>query len=347
MAPEPTPTFAEFAIFRVPLVRKGTWQTAGGRQADATTLILRATLTTGEALCSESILLPGHVAESAASAWAELQRVAPLMLAALPGTAPATTSTAVAGLFDQIAWECLRRLPAPARVPIAGTVAAADLQQAIAESATLVEQGCTTLKVKITPATAESLIEALQGSFPQVSIAVDANGSFNEAQLPQLGAWDRYDLAFLEDPFPAAALALSARLQQRLRTPICLDLGIIDSAAAEAAIRARAGRLLNLKVSRLGGFTPAHEIASLAAEAGIACRIGSLLESAVGTAAHARFGSLPIFTLPAGLVPPARLYTTPGLSELACTRGALPPSPAAPTLEQLLAAADASARFGS
>ena len=91
MAPEPTPTFAEFAIFRVPLVRKGTWQTAGGRQADATTLILRATLTTGEALCSESILLPGHVAESAASAWAELQRVAPLMLAALPGTAPATT----------------------------------------------------------------------------------------------------------------------------------------------------------------------------------------------------------------------------------------------------------------
>ena len=59
----------------------------------------------------------------------------------------------------------------------------------------------------------------------------------------------------IEQPLAADDLVQHAKLQQELKTPLCLDESITGLAAAQTMIQLGSGQVINIKVSRVGDQT--------------------------------------------------------------------------------------------
>src|SRR6185369_6402035 len=66
---------------------------------------------------------------------------------------------------------------------------------------------------------------------------------------------DEFDLLMIEQPLAAGDLVDHAKLQRKLKTPICLDESITCLADAKHAIESGIGRAHNIAMSTLSGFT--------------------------------------------------------------------------------------------
>ena len=89
-----------------------------------------------------------------------------------------------------------------------------------------------------------------------------------------------------------------AVLQAQIETPICLDECIRNVHHAEQAIALAAGRILNIKLGRVGGFREAKRIHDMARDHGVPVWCGGMLESGIGRAHNIALASLPNFVLP-------------------------------------------------
>jgi o-succinylbenzoate synthase len=89
-----------------------------------------------------------------------------------------------------------------------------------------------------------------------------------------------------------------AQLQKELRTPLCLDESIHTLDDCRKALDLDAGRIINIKVSRLGGLAEAKRVHDLCRSRGIPVWCGGMHEFGVGRAANIAINSLPGFTLP-------------------------------------------------
>lgn len=163
-----------------------------------------------------------------------------------------------------------------------------------------VAQGYRRVKLKIAPGWDVEPVRAVRSAHPTLALHVDANGVYREIpeHLDVLLALDEFGLTMVEQPYAPGALAAHARLQQRLSTAICLDESIEDLDQFDSAIALGAGRILNIKVSRMGGLGPARRAHQLAAEHDIAVWCGGMHEFGVGRAANVAIAALPGFELP-------------------------------------------------
>jgi O-succinylbenzoate synthase len=127
---------------------------------------------------------------------------------------------------------------------------------------------------------------------------VDANGAYSLSDASLFDALDELDLAMIEQPLHHEDLLDHARLQSRLRTPICLDESIRSARDAAAAIELDAGRVINIKPGRVGGLAEAKRVHDVALEGGIPVWIGGMLETGVGRAANLALACMPGVTLP-------------------------------------------------
>ena len=66
----------------------------------------------------------------------------------------------------------------------------------------------------------------------------------------------------------------------------------------EQAIRLQAGRIINIKLGRVGGFAEAKQIHDLCQANGIPVWCGGMLESGIGRAHNIALSTLPNFVLP-------------------------------------------------
>ena len=82
---------------------------------------------------------------------------------------------------------------------------------------------------------------------------VDANAAYSLADADHLGMLDRFNLLMIEQPLDYDDIRDHARLQARLRTPICLDESLHTVRLAAEAIEAGACRIINIKPGRVGG----------------------------------------------------------------------------------------------
>ena len=89
-----------------------------------------------------------------------------------------------------------------------------------------------------------------------------------------------------------------AALQAVLRTPICLDECIRSAHHAEQAIRLNAGRIINIKLGRVGGFAEARRVHDVCQANGIPVWCGGMLEAGIGRAHNIALSTLPNFVLP-------------------------------------------------
>jgi o-succinylbenzoate synthase len=179
----------------------------------------------------------------------------------------------------------------------------------VAKAASAIEAGYRKIKIKIAPGADLEYARAVRQALgPAAPLMVDANCAYTPDDADHLVRLDELDLKMIEQPLAGDDLVRHARLQQRLRTPLCLDESITSAERAEDMIALGSGRIVNIKPGRVGGFASSIAIHDICARAGIPVWCGGMLESGVGRAHNVALASLPNFTLPADISPSARYW---------------------------------------
>jgi O-succinylbenzoate synthase len=165
------------------------------------------------------------------------------------------------------------------------------------------------IKVKIEPGSDIEFVRAVRDALGNsVHLMADANSAYTLADADHLAQLDAFDLIMLEQPLGRDDLLRHAELQRRLKTPLCLDESITDVDRAEDMIALHAGRIVNIKPGRVGGFTVSKGIHDVCQRAAIPVWCGGMLESGIGRAHNVALASLPNFNLPGDLSPSSRYW---------------------------------------
>jgi O-succinylbenzoate synthase len=170
------------------------------------------------------------------------------------------------------------------------------------------------IKIKIKPGWDVEAVERIRETFGPIPMMVDANAAYRLDDAGHLASLDRFDLMMIEQPLDYDDVADHARLQTRIRTPICLDESLHTVKIAQEAIAAGACRIINIKPGRVGGHAESIRLHDLAAAHDIPVWHGGMLESGIGRAHNIHLSTLPNFRLP-GDVAASRRYFEPDLIE--------------------------------
>ena len=171
-----------------------------------------------------------------------------------------------------------------------------------------VELGYGRIKCKIEPGWTVEPLARIREMYPQMRVMADANSAFTLEDVAMLKELDGLGLLMIEQPLAYDDIANHARLQKQLDTPICLDESIHGVADAQAMIDLQAGRIINMKVGRVGGLTNAIKIHDMAQTAGLGMWSGGMLETGVGRAVNVHLSTLANFNLPGDLSATARYF---------------------------------------
>ncbi|WP_124727915.1 o-succinylbenzoate synthase [Staphylospora marina] len=160
-------------------------------------------------------------------------------------------------------------------------------------------EGYKKIKVKIKPGFDVKVIESIRKEFGDgVPLMADANSAYTLEHIDVMKELDQYGLIMIEQPLAHDDIIDHAKLQRELTTPICLDESIHTVEDARKALELESCRIINIKVGRVGGLTPARKIHDLCLERGIPVWCGGMLEMGVGRAHNIAVTSLPGFTIP-------------------------------------------------
>ncbi len=176
------------------------------------------------------------------------------------------------------------------------------------------DEGYGRIKLKIEPGWDVELARAVRERFPDITLMLDANSAYTLDDAERLQQLDQFDLLMIEQPLAYDDIYQHSLLQPRLNTPICLDESIYSAHDWQIAMRLGAGRILNLKPTRVGGYTESLKIYRLCQESGTPLWIGGMLETGIGRAAILAFAALPAVNLPSDISATNR-YFDPDISE--------------------------------
>jgi O-succinylbenzoate synthase len=172
-------------------------------------------------------------------------------------------------------------------------------------------EGYRRIKMKIGPGRDLEYVRAVREKWPDILLMADANSAYsldNPDHVAALRALDELRLMMIEQPLADDDIVDHARLQAQLQTPICLDESIHTVHDARKALDLGSCRIINIKVSRLGGLSEARRVHDLCLARGVPVWCGGMHEFGVGRAANVAICSLPGFTLPGDVSGSDRAY---------------------------------------
>jgi o-succinylbenzoate synthase len=186
------------------------------------------------------------------------------------------------------------RTRVPAGVAIGITAGEQELREL---AAAYVAAGYRRLKCKIQPGADLAIVAAVRAEVGDgITLAVDANGSYDLTESDVLGALDAFGLQCIEQPLSPDSLRDHAALARGLQTRVCLDETVTSAGAAMDALAWQASDMVNIKPGRVGGVDVARTVHDLCVVAGVPAVIGGMLETGVGRAVNVALASLPGFT---------------------------------------------------
>ena len=174
---------------------------------------------------------------------------------------------------------------------------------------TEVAAGYQRIKLKCKPGWDVKIFEQVRERWPNILLSCDANSAYRLDDADHIASWDRFNLLMIEQPLWYDDFYFHARLQKRLGTAICLDECIRNRRDAQAALELGSGKIINIKVGRVGGFTEAIAIHNVAQQHGIPVWCGGMLETGIGRAHNIALSSLPNFSLPGDVSASKRYWT--------------------------------------
>ena len=119
-----------------------------------------------------------------------------------------------------------------------------------------------------------------------IEIRFDANEGYDEAAaLRFAAAADKLGVSVIEQPTSRLASEPLARIAQLSQVPIMADESFLDMRDAIALARDNAADMINIKLMKVGGITPAVHLMGLAAALGMGVMVGCMDEAAVSISA--------------------------------------------------------------
>lgn len=164
------------------------------------------------------------------------------------------------------------------------------------------------IKIKIKPGWDLKIIRLVREQFPEISLIADANSAYTLADVAMFKEMDQYNLMMIEQPLAHDDIFDHAELQKQIATSICLDESIHSSEDARHAIDLGSGRIINLKLGRVGGHAEARRVEQVCRANKIAVWCGGMLESGVGRAHNIAMATLAGFTLPGDVSASSRYW---------------------------------------
>lgn len=225
--------------------------------------------------------------------------------------AKATLDTAWWNLASRMSGQPLHALLGATRteVPVGADFGVMDsVDDLLAAIGPAVEAKFPRVKLKFRPGWDLPMLRAVRREFPSHTFHIDCNSGYSLTDLDLFRQVDDIGLAMIEQPLQHDDLVDHARLQSRIRTPVCLDESMTSVRRAEQAIELKSCQYVNIKPGRVGGLTPAVAIHDTCRAAGIPCWVGGMLESATGASICAALAMLDNFIYPADIFPSSRFY---------------------------------------
>ena len=186
------------------------------------------------------------------------------------------------------------------------------IQPSLEQTVTLIQQhidkGYGRIKLKIKPGYDIELARVVRENFPDLVFMLDANSAYSLQDVATLQALDEFDLLMLEQPLGHDDIYNHSKLRPQIKTPLCLDESIVSYDHAQFALDIGACDIINIKPTRVSGWTEARRIHDLGRRAGLGLWVGGMLETGVGRAAQLALASLPGFTLPGDISATERYY---------------------------------------
>jgi o-succinylbenzoate synthase len=196
-------------------------------------------------------------------------------------------------LYQHIGGGARREIPCGVSIGIQESV-----PQLLQKIETELAAGYQRIKMKISPNWDVDVVREVRRRFPNTLVMADANSAYTLADAPRLKCLDEFGLMMIEQPLAHDEIIDHAKLQAELKTPICLDECIRSAHHAEQALAMKAGRIINIKLGRVGGFAEAKKVHDVSQAAGVPVWCGGMLESGIGRAHNVALATLPNFVLP-------------------------------------------------
>ncbi len=182
-------------------------------------------------------------------------------------------------------------------------------QDLVDRAAHALREGYRKIKVKIMPGSDIEFVRAVRDALgASAPLMVDANNAYTLENADRLCELDEFGLLMIEQPLAWDDIVRHAQLQRLLSTPVCLDESITSVDRAEDMVTLGAGRIINIKPGRVGGFSQSKAIHDLGARHGVPVWCGGMLESGIGRAYNVALASLANFGVPGDLSPSARYW---------------------------------------
>lgn len=188
-----------------------------------------------------------------------------------------------------------------------------------------VGEGYRRVKLKIGPGNDVALISRVRERYPDLPLMADANSAYRLTDIPLLRELDQFNLMMIEQPLAHDDIVDHARLQAELETPVCLDESIMTAADARKALDLGSGRIINIKVSRVGGISEAIRVHDHCRARDVPVWCGGMHEFGIGRAANVALCALPGFSLPGDISGSDKYYAEDIVDPpIRATNGAIP-----------------------
>lgn len=178
----------------------------------------------------------------------------------------------------------------------------------VSEAERFLAKGYQRVKIKVKPGKDIEYARAARKAFPEIPLMVDANSAYTLADAAHLRQLDDLNLIMIEQPMAYDDIVDHARLQAQIETPVCLDESIHTPADARKAVELRSGKIINIKVGRVGGFANAVAVHDICQDAGWPVWVGGMMDLGIGQAFKVEFATLPNVSLPNDIGPSERFY---------------------------------------
>jgi O-succinylbenzoate synthase len=172
------------------------------------------------------------------------------------------------------------------------------VEQLFGKIQTELDAGYRRIKIKIAPGWDYDVLKAVREKFGDIRLMGDANSAYTLDDIDLFERMDEFNLMMFEQPLAYDDMVDHSKLQAQIKTPICLDESVTSPEAARHAIELKAGRIVNLKLGRVGGHAEAKKVEEVCRTAGIPVWCGGMLESGIGRAHNIAMSTLEGFTLP-------------------------------------------------
>jgi O-succinylbenzoate synthase len=325
-------TLSKIRLREIRLPLREPFRISSGVISDRRILLLELTDVSGVTVWSECVAgeSPNYTPETIETAWIAISKwVAPRVLSAsfaVPGDvqgaldkdfrghnmAKAGVEMGTWALAAEMAGLPLSRMIGGTRTSIAtGISLGIEKSPAalVAKARAAVAEGYRKVKIKIMPGSDVQFVRAAREELgPAAPLMADANNAYTLDDIDRLAELDTLDLMMIEQPLAWDDIVRHGELQRRLKTPVCLDESITSLDRAIDMHTLGAGRIINIKPGRVGGFGPSIAIHDFCEQHEIPVWCGGMFESGVGRSYNVALASLPNFTKPGDVSPSARYW---------------------------------------